>query len=167
MMSGFDIYNSGELGLIALDIQAQNFARLALDDDLKRPAANLAIRREPLRRDAGINGQLERLATKRALDGFGNLHRDLVQNSRDWGKDKQKRGKKFLQEQTKLTKKCNEVGEERTLTGVAHTFLSPVSRTFWLAASKADSCPGRTFENSPRFQPWVARQWSMKSRRDG
>jgi hypothetical protein len=36
-------------------VQAQNFSGLAFDDDLERAAANLAIRREPLRRNARVN----------------------------------------------------------------------------------------------------------------
>jgi hypothetical protein len=66
----------GNCGLVTLDIQAQNFPRLALDDDFKRPATNLAIGGETLRRDARIDGQIKRLAAERALDGFGYLHRD-------------------------------------------------------------------------------------------
>jgi hypothetical protein len=64
-----------DFGLIALDIQAQNFARLAFDNYLERPAANFAIRREALRGRAGVNRQFKRLAAKRTLNGFGNLHR--------------------------------------------------------------------------------------------
>src|SRR5688572_8823345 len=55
-------------------IEAQDFARLAIDNHLKRTAADFAIRRETLRRDAGVDDQLEALAAERALDGFSDLH---------------------------------------------------------------------------------------------
>jgi hypothetical protein len=63
-----------EYPLPAAYLQAQNFARLALGQDLKRAAANLAIRGERLRGDAGVNEQFKILATERALDIFGYLH---------------------------------------------------------------------------------------------
>lgn len=55
-------------------IQAQDFARLAFHDDFKRTAADFAIRREPLRRHAGVYDGLETLTAERALDVFGHLH---------------------------------------------------------------------------------------------
>jgi len=57
-----------------LHVQAQNFPRLALDDYLERPAADLAIGRESLRMQTGIYNDLERLPAKRTLDGLRNFH---------------------------------------------------------------------------------------------
>ena len=48
--------------------QAQHFARLAFGDDFERPAADLAIRSETLRRNAGVDDQLKSLAAERALN---------------------------------------------------------------------------------------------------
>ena len=50
--------------------EAQHLSRLAFGPDLERAAAYLAIGREVLRRNAGINCQLETLAAKGALNGF-------------------------------------------------------------------------------------------------
>jgi len=55
-------------------LQAQNFAGFTFGEDLEGAAANLAIRREALLGDGGVNGQLEGLAAERALDGLGDLH---------------------------------------------------------------------------------------------
>jgi hypothetical protein len=59
------------------NIQAQNLARLALGHNLKRSAADLAVRSEPLARHARVNRRLKRLAAKRAADCPKNFH---VQN---------------------------------------------------------------------------------------
>jgi hypothetical protein len=52
----------------------QNFTRFALDRYFEWPATDLAVRGEPLRRDARIDRDFERLAAERALNGFGNFH---------------------------------------------------------------------------------------------
>jgi hypothetical protein len=62
---------------ISLHLQAQDFSWFAFDDDLKRAAADLAIRCETLRGDAGVNGQVKGLAAERALNGLGNLHESI------------------------------------------------------------------------------------------
>jgi hypothetical protein len=56
-------------------LQAQDFARFALGNDFKRPAANFAIRGEALRRDAGVNDQFHSLAAEGTKDGFSRFHR--------------------------------------------------------------------------------------------
>src|SRR5262245_11228618 len=58
--------------------QAQNLARLAFCEHLKRPTTNFAIGRKALFGDRGVNGQLKRLAAKRALDRFGDLHEYVI-----------------------------------------------------------------------------------------
>jgi hypothetical protein len=69
-----------ELASIRHRVQAQNFARLAFNKHFERPAAYLAVRREPLARHTGVHDQVERLPAKRALDFSGNFH---SQNSPD------------------------------------------------------------------------------------
>jgi len=55
-------------------VQAQNFARLALGDDLKRPAAHLAIRGESLEWQRRVNHHLKPLAAEWTSNVFGNFH---------------------------------------------------------------------------------------------
>jgi hypothetical protein len=55
-------------------VQAQNFARLAFGKHFERPAAYLAIRREPLARHTRVHDELEGLPAERALDFPGNFH---------------------------------------------------------------------------------------------
>jgi hypothetical protein len=66
---------------ISLHLQAQDFSRFAFDDNLERAAADLAIRCEALRGDAGVNGQVKGLAAEGALNGLGNLHESLYNSS--------------------------------------------------------------------------------------
>jgi hypothetical protein len=66
------------LCLIGPDIQAKNFARLALCENLKRSTANLAVGGESLGRDAGIDDDLEALSAIGALDGFRYQHVALI-----------------------------------------------------------------------------------------
>ena len=54
--------------------QPQDFTRLTFHRDFERPTAHFTIRREPLLRDAGIDGELERLPAERALDSGGSFH---------------------------------------------------------------------------------------------
>src|SRR5215831_15818212 len=63
-----------EIASIAGYVQAQNFPRLALGGDFERTAADLAIHRKALRRDAGVHGNLKGLAAEWTLNGFGNFH---------------------------------------------------------------------------------------------
>ena len=55
-------------------LKADDFARFAFGDDFKRAAADFAIGREPLAGDAGVNGQLERLAAEWTRNGFVDDH---------------------------------------------------------------------------------------------
>ena len=66
--------NNSRRNSAALNLQAHHLARLALREDLEWPAAHFAIRREPLRLDAGVDHQLKILSAERALDGFADLH---------------------------------------------------------------------------------------------
>jgi hypothetical protein len=75
-----------QTALIASHVQAQNFPGLALDRHFKRPAANLAIRRESLRRDAGIHADFKRLPAERALNRFGNFHGHTLMPNAELGK---------------------------------------------------------------------------------
>jgi hypothetical protein len=63
-----------QAALIHHGVQAQNFARFALGNDLEWPAAHFAIRREPLEWQRRVNYHLELLAAKWALDVFRNFH---------------------------------------------------------------------------------------------
>ncbi|MFZ1074621.1 MAG: hypothetical protein WAO21_14440 [Verrucomicrobiia bacterium] len=63
-----------QAALIGHRVQAQNFTRLAFRNNLKRAAADLAIRREPLELHAGINYQCKRLATEGTLNVLRNFH---------------------------------------------------------------------------------------------
>jgi hypothetical protein len=65
---------SAECPSTAPHIQGENLARLAFRHDLEGPATDLAVRRELLRGLAGVDHQLETLAAKGALHGFGYLH---------------------------------------------------------------------------------------------
>jgi hypothetical protein len=60
--------------LIRQNFEAENFARLAFDDDFKGAAANFAIGGEALAGLGGVDGQVEGLAAEGALDGFGGFH---------------------------------------------------------------------------------------------
>src|SRR5260370_27803045 len=62
----------------ALDVQRQDCARLGLDENFNRPAANFAIGGEALRGDARVDDQLKGLAAERAIDRGGNLHYQKV-----------------------------------------------------------------------------------------
>jgi hypothetical protein len=59
-------------------VQAQNFSRFTLGCDFNRPAANFTIGRESLRRDAGIDSDIEVLTAERALNGFADFHEDAL-----------------------------------------------------------------------------------------
>jgi hypothetical protein len=56
------------------NLQVENFAVLALEEDLHGPAANLTINRELLRRLGGVHRELECLPTIWTLDFFRFLH---------------------------------------------------------------------------------------------
>jgi hypothetical protein len=60
--------------------QAQDFPGFALHGHFKRTATNLAISSKALRRHAGIDLQLEHLATERAMNCSAYLH--VITNSR-------------------------------------------------------------------------------------
>jgi hypothetical protein len=64
----------GSPASIALDLQTQDLARDTLDADFHRATTHLAVNREALKGDAGIHGGFERLATKRAANGFNPFH---------------------------------------------------------------------------------------------
>jgi hypothetical protein len=66
--------NFSGIGGSGTDVQAQNFPRLTLDSNFKRPAADFAIGREALRRDAGVHGNLKRLAAEWTLNCFTDFH---------------------------------------------------------------------------------------------
>ena len=74
-MSRIKLGQSHEEELFAADFQPDDFPGFGLGLHLEGTAANLAIRRKPLGRDAGINGQRETLTAKRAGYGFSNFHR--------------------------------------------------------------------------------------------
>ncbi|SPE59626.1 hypothetical protein SBV1_3390003 [Verrucomicrobia bacterium] len=59
---------------LALDLKAQNLARLTLGEHLERSATDLAIRGEALHLYTCVNHQVESLPTKRAVDALGNFH---------------------------------------------------------------------------------------------
>jgi hypothetical protein len=59
-------------------LNTQDFAGLAFDNDFEWPATDFAIGRKSLRRNAGINHEVEALAAKWALDGFGNFHVAII-----------------------------------------------------------------------------------------
>jgi len=61
-----------------LRLNAQDFAGLAFDNDLEWPATDFAIGRKSLCRNAGIDHEIEALAAKWALNGFGSFHRDNI-----------------------------------------------------------------------------------------
>jgi hypothetical protein len=63
-----------QAALIAGHVQAQNFPGLAFHGDLEWAAADFAIRGELLRSDAGVQGDVERLATEWALDSRRGFH---------------------------------------------------------------------------------------------
>jgi len=52
----------------------QNFARLALDADFHRAAADLAVNGQALKRDTRVHSDFERLAAKRTMNGFICFH---------------------------------------------------------------------------------------------
>ena len=64
--------------VLALRLNAQDFARLTFNKDLEWPATDLAIGRKPLRRNAGIDRKFEDLTAKGTLDGFGDFHETMV-----------------------------------------------------------------------------------------
>ena len=76
MTSGF--IRGRDSQLTSNHIQRQNFAGLALGHDFEWPAADLAISREPLRRDARIDRKLERLAAEGAMDWLSFQHERSV-----------------------------------------------------------------------------------------
>jgi hypothetical protein len=57
-----------------MHFQAQNLSRFAFDRDFEWPAADLAIRREPLAGGARVNRQVKALAAIGALNGFAGFH---------------------------------------------------------------------------------------------
>ena len=59
---------------------SQNLARFALDTDFHGAATHLAVNGEALRRYAGVDGRVERLAAKWAINGFNCFH----DNNRDY-----------------------------------------------------------------------------------
>jgi len=62
------------LCLPGLHFQAQNFARLALGDDLEGAAADFAVGSETLRTGAGVDDKLHALAAERTPHCFGHFH---------------------------------------------------------------------------------------------
>jgi hypothetical protein len=58
----------------ASHLDAQNFAGFTFGKNLEWPATDFAIGRKPLRAGAGIDHDVEALAAKWALDGFGDFH---------------------------------------------------------------------------------------------
>jgi hypothetical protein len=65
-----------------LNLNAHDFARLALGEHLKRAAADLAIGGKLLGGDAGIDRKFEGLPAERALDGFRNFHETMISQVR-------------------------------------------------------------------------------------
>ena len=65
---------AGEIASAGLHVQAQNLPGFAFGDDFERATADFAVGREALAPDAGVDGDLEGLATVRATDGLGLLH---------------------------------------------------------------------------------------------
>jgi hypothetical protein len=61
-------------GLAGPNLQTPHLARLALDDNLERTAADFAVGREVLRGDGGVDDQVTALTAKRAHDLFGEFH---------------------------------------------------------------------------------------------
>jgi hypothetical protein len=59
---------------LTLHLNTQDFTGLAFNKNLKWPATDFAIGRKSLCPNAGINHEVEALAAKWALDGFGNFH---------------------------------------------------------------------------------------------
>jgi hypothetical protein len=62
----------------ALHLNAQDFPGFAFGNDLEWPATDLAIGRESLRGNAGIEHDFEALAAKWALNGFGDFHIRMI-----------------------------------------------------------------------------------------
>jgi hypothetical protein len=65
-------------------LQPEDLPRLALDQHLKWPATDLAVRGEPLRGNTGVYLQVEKLAAKRALDSSGSQHARYLALGRFW-----------------------------------------------------------------------------------
>jgi hypothetical protein len=63
-----------QAALLALHLQAQNFTRLALRDDLEGPTADFAVGRETLISRARVNDDLERLPAKGTLHPLADFH---------------------------------------------------------------------------------------------
>jgi hypothetical protein len=57
-----------------MSIYAENLPWLTFDENFKRPAADLAIRRQLMRTCAGVNGQWEGLTTIGTLDVLLDFH---------------------------------------------------------------------------------------------
>jgi hypothetical protein len=60
--------------VLALHLNADDFAGFTFGDDLEWPATDLAIGCESLRGNTGVEHDFEALAAKGALDGFGCFH---------------------------------------------------------------------------------------------
>jgi hypothetical protein len=59
---------------LSVDVQTQDFARLAFRRHFEGPAADFAVGGEPLRGGRCVDGEVESLPAKRALDAFGDFH---------------------------------------------------------------------------------------------
>src|SRR6185295_6774448 len=68
------IHNARKVRSIWVNIQGENFARLAFYGHVHGPTAHFTVGREVLRRHAGIDDQVERLAAERTLHCFRRLH---------------------------------------------------------------------------------------------
>jgi hypothetical protein len=68
------IHYALKVPLIRPNIQGENFARLAFHQHFHGPATDFTVRGELLRSYAGVQDQLERLATERTLHCFRHLH---------------------------------------------------------------------------------------------
>jgi hypothetical protein len=68
--------------LIFSHFEVYYFSRFAFRKNFKWPATDFAIRRELLRFNAGVDDQFKPLAAERALNTFGNLHRQSLVHRR-------------------------------------------------------------------------------------
>ena len=69
------LFKTGGNSHLRLHVEGQDLPRIALGEDFKRTAADLAVGGKPLLGNGGVDRQLHRLPAIRALDAFTLLHR--------------------------------------------------------------------------------------------